>query len=493
MTRRKVVRQPTPSCSSNTILDRPRPDEAGTDTPSNDGDVPPTHNNITSRSNISHFPTPNDDSKVIHANLLIPGVGDPMKDASVVIQSGTIKYVGPKSDLPSGFQELPSTTVPYLLPGLWDCHVHLVGLTTYNFAHLITIPDVAKGIRLARNLHDLLMAGFTSVRDLGGFGPEVAKVVEDPTSGIVGPNIYSAGSALSQTAGHGDIFDMPVGLTYAKVGTEGQDANGGFIGGAGLCIVDGVEGCRKAVRLQVRRGAKVIKVFASGGVLSIADDPMRQQFSDEELSTIVEEAKRMGRLVAAHVHGKPGILAALRAGCGTLEHGTYLDDECLEIMKKQGTVYVATRTIVEEGVKHPELMSPESFEKMKVTARFHETAYKLAIKSGVTIALGTDSGISTPGLGASLGMGGSELSYAVRAGMTPLQAIRSATANGPLSLGSHGMAPKSGQIRTGYDADLIAVNDNPLEDVGLFKDPKNVTHVWKGGKLYKSPELMRSF
>ncbi len=326
---------------------------------------------------------------------------------------------------------------------------------------------------------------------LQGNGLDVSKAIEEGS--LIGPNIYSSGAAISQTAGHGDVFDMPSGFVDSIWGVRDTQANGLAPGTGPMIIADGVDECRRAVRLLIRRGAKCIKVFASGGVLSIADDPLRQQFSLEELKTIVDEAQRNGRVVAAHVHGKPGIIAALTAGVHTIEHGTYMDDECIELMKKQNTVYVPTRTIVKIGVDHPELMSPESYQKMLVTARHHKKAYQLAVKSGLKIALGTDLGISAPVTHPlAHGRSGGELTYAVSdGGMTPLQAIEAGTAMGPETLGDLGMKPKSGKIEVGYDADLIALTENPLTDMEIFKHPENISHVWKGGRLFKSPDMVK--
>jgi len=225
--------------------------------------------------------------------------------------------------------------------------------------------------------------------------------------------------------------------------------------------------------------------MASGGVLSRDDDPHFQQFSDEEMEVMVKEAKRFNRVVAAHVHGKPGIMAALRAGCHTLEHGTYLDEEAVDLMLKKDAMLVATRTILVESMKHIDLIPPTSRDKMRETAKYHKQAYELAIKKGVKIALGTDLGVSIPGEPLSHGRSGGELLYAVEAGMTPLEAIEAATANGPLTVGP--MVPKSGQIREGYDADVIALSKDPLKNIGCLRDVKNVTHVWKGGVPYKYP------
>lgn len=423
-----------------------------------------------------------DGAHLINAKLLIPGRGEPIHNGCVVIKKGKIVSVSTQSDISPDFKGLPSTDVPVLMPGLWDCHLHLVGMNSLDVSQTMIGHAALAGARIARSLHDILMSGYTSMREPGGYGCEIAPAVIEGT--IVGPNIYSAAAVLSQTAGHGDQFKFPAGMVWQKttVKSYGGEPGAGY---SPFAIADGIDEVRKAVRLQIRRGAKLIKVCASGGVLSRDDDPEDQEFSDEELKVIVEEAARSKRIVAAHVHGKAGILAALRAGCKTIEHGTYMDDECLALAKEKGVIYVPTRTISALGVDHPELMSPESYKKMLQVSKHHEHAMKLAIKSGITMATGSDIGMSAP-VGHPLvhGNSGGEPMYLVKAGMTPLQAIEAATANGPLTLGPQ--APLSGMIKEKYDADLIALNHSPLDDISLLKEPKNITHVWKGGKLFKS-------
>jgi len=423
-------------------------------------------------------------ASIICADTLIPGKGKPLSNHAVAINDGKIAWMGPTTDIPSKYTNAHKTHVPFLMPGMWDCHVHLMGATTLNFPEIMQTSPATAGARLSRSAHDILMSGFTSVRDVGGFACEISKPIEE---GIIpGPHIYSAGAAISQTAGHGDVFELPIGWLYSRAGVGSFGGAGDAdIAGRPLCIADGVEECRKAIRLQIRRGAKVIKILASGGVLSRDDDPHFQQFSDEEMEVMVREAGRFNRVVAAHVHGKPGIMAALKAGCRTLEHGTYLDDEAVDLMMEKGAMLIATRTIVVEAMKHLDLIPPASRDKMRETAKYHKRAYELAIKRGVKIALGTDLGVSAPGQPLSHGRSGGELLYAVEAGMTPLEAIEAATANGPLSLGP--MAPKTGQLREGYDADVIALRVNPLEDVGCLREVENVTHVWKAGVLFKYP------
>jgi imidazolonepropionase-like amidohydrolase len=248
-------------------------------------------------------------------------------------------------------------------------------------------------------------------------------------------------------------------------------------------LADGVEECRKAVRINLRRGAKVIKVMTSGGAASLDDDPAYQQFSDEELATIVTEAGRMGLVCAAHAVGKAGILAAIRAGFKTIQHGSYSDEEVWRLMKEHDMIYVATITAVMCVVDNPDSYPKEVYDKVAKYVDLHLAAYAGAVEHGVTCALGSDL-FGGPGSVLAPGQNGRELYYAVEAGMTPLQAIEAATANGPLALGPR-QAPKSGQIREGYDADFIALSRNPLVDMSIFKDPDNITHIWKGGKLVK--------
>lgn len=419
----------------------------------------------------------------IYADLLIPGRGDPIRNAAVVLEEGKIAFVGLRDECPGKYEKAPRVEVPIVMPGLWDCHTHFSGGSSDPSQFLLPFPATL-GARIARSFHDTLMAGFTSVRDVGSYAIEASKAVEEGI--ILGPNVYGAGAALSQTAGHGDIFELPIGWVWRLSGV-GVNAGNDNAGVSAFCLADGVDECRKAVRLQIRRGAKLIKVFASGGVLSRDDDPQLQQFSDEELKVMVDEAGRMNRIVAAHVHGKDGIMAALRAGCRTLEHGSYLDDEAIEIMKEKGVMLVATRTVVEELMKHIDMLGPEQRAKMVQINGIHKAAYAHAVQSGVKCALGTDLGVSTPGKPLAHGTNGGELAYAVEAGMSPLEAIEAATANGPDTLGP--MAPRSGQITVRYDADVIALVRNPLDDIGVFREVKNITHVWKGGKLSKGPGI----
>jgi len=282
---------------------------------------------------------------------------------------------------------------------------------------------------------------------------------------------------LSQTGGHGDFHSFPLDFVLSI----------GVTLGLGI-LCDGVPECLKAVRSQLRSGARLIKICASGGVMSEIDNPVHQQFSDEEMRAIVEEAGRAERIVAAHCHGKPGIMAALRAGCKTIEHGTYLDEEAAELMVEKGAILVPTRLTYERGLKIGKQSGiPEyAYQKLLAVADRHKEAMQLAVKKGVKIALGTD--IANTGEETALpsGMNACEVEYLVGAGLSPLQAIQAATSAGPETLGPQ--APTSGQLKPGYDADMISLSQNPLPDVTVLASPQNITHVWKSGKLVKQSE-----
>jgi imidazolonepropionase-like amidohydrolase len=355
---------------------------------------------------------------------------------------------------------------------MWECHAHFDGTVTLDISEVLHTPLAVTAVRASKNVEAALQAGFTSVREAGGMGVHMARLVDEGV--LAGPTIYGPGAILSQTGGHGDIHSYPVSIV-----TEVCEKSG-F---SWLC--DGVPECFKAVRSQLRLGAKVIKICASGGVMSELDNPIHQQFSGEELRAIVEEAGRAERVVMAHCHGKPGIMAALEAGCHTIEHGSYLDEEAAVAMKECGATLVPTRLVIERGLGMKEKMPDYAYRKMQMSAQRHSEAMKIAYETGVTMALGTDIFSTGPATGMEWGMNGREFGYLVEAGMSPLEAIEAGTANGPGTLGPQ--APKSGQLFQGFDADLIAVNADPLADISVLANPNNVTHVWKAGDLVKSP------
>ena len=399
----------------------------------------------------------------IEAGQLIPGRGEPIDDGAVVVDNGTITYAGPAAGAPPA--DL-AVRVPTLLPGLWECHGHFTGMAVPDIVHEIIEPLAARAARATADVTATLMGGVTSVREVGGLGLEIRRVVDEGT--VTGPSIYSAGSILSTTGGHADVHSLPLDWV---VGADHR------IGA--LC--DGVAECLKAVRANLRRGADIIKICASGGVFSEVDHPIHQQFSGTELRAIVEEAGRAERVVAAHCHGKPGIMAALEAGVATIEHGSYLDEEAAQAMVESGAILVPTRFVVDDLLNRRDELPPYALRKLQMIAGHHEHAMKVAVAAGVRIATGTDIFAS----GTSYGMNSGEIRHLVDAGLTPLQAIEAATANGPSTLGPQ--APRSGQLVEGYDADLIALDFDPLVDPSRWGDPDRVTHVWKAGIMVKAP------
>ncbi len=400
----------------------------------------------------------------IDADVMIPGRGDPVRDAVVVLSGTTIEYAGPAAGAPA----TPDATVTRavaVLPGLWDCHTHLLGLRTMDLSRLPVEPVPLRAVRAARDLRVVLRAGFTSVREVGGLGVYLARAVAEGT--LDGPAVYAAGAVLSTTGGHGDLHGYPLPFVHEFNATTGE-----------MRLADGPSECARAVREQLRRDAKVIKICASGGVLSEVDHPIHQQFTASELAAIVEVAGTAERVVAAHCHGKPGIMAALEAGVRTIEHGTYLDEEAAMAMRETGAILVPTRTIVQEIVDS-RAAPPYAQAKLDALADTHRAMVSLAHEAGVTVAAGTDVASSGVDLPASWGRNGREFTLLAECGLSPLEVIEAATATAPATLGPQ--APRSGQLRAGYDADILTLDTDPSVDLRVLGDPAHVTGVWRAG------------
>jgi imidazolonepropionase-like amidohydrolase len=406
----------------------------------------------------------------IEADLLIPGSGEPIRNGCVVLDGSTIAYAGPIEGAPRSATSDATVSVPTVMPGLWDCHTHFFGMRSYSVEEQVYTSYPVGLIRSVKDAEKALRAGFTSVRELAGNGIYLSRAVDEGS--ILGPHIYASGTALSTTGGHGDAHAFPIEFVHFWQNLRELP---------GPC--DGVPECLRAVRRLLRLGAPVIKVCASGGVISDRDDPIHQQFSDEELRAIVEEAGRAERIVAAHCHGKPGMLAALEAGVKTIEHGTWLDDEVADLMREKGALLVPTLMtgdLLAAGEKSG--LPAFILEKGRKVHRQHLKAMRLAVQRNIPIAMGTDIGASSDQVPLSWGTNARELSLMVESiGMSPLEAIRSATANGPLTLGPQ--APKSGQVKPGFVADLIAVRADPLKRIGALGEPGNILKVWKDGQL----------
>ena len=411
----------------------------------------------------------------IIADILIPGRGQPVTNAAVVVDGASIIWTGPIAEMPPSYKRLSFIHVPVLLPGLWDVHTHYMAgdvLDNLGFSSRSYLPGSSAliGAITVNDLRATLMAGFTSVRELGGYAGNIKPALKD--SLIVGPNVYSSHSVLSIIGGHGDDHLLPLDTVAASI--DGLH-----------CICTGPTECVRKVREMVRRGAEIIKICSSGGILSFYDQPEEQQFSPEELKAIVEEASRLGVAVASHAIGKAGIMAALEAGVKSIEHGEYFDEECAALMREKDAFFVPTRHIVETLAAHADTVPPLQRAKLERMLPLSRSSLQLAVREKVKIALGTDTYSSDAKSDIAHGKNAKEMYWFTVAGMSPIDAIEAGTANPPETLGPK--APLSGQIKAGYDADLIAVSSNPLEDIKVLGVPEKITHVWKGGKLVKSP------
>ncbi len=380
----------------------------------------------------------------IEADVLITGTNDVVKNGCVLIDGTKISFAGPIESAPKQNSGDVTTNVRVIMPGMWDAHAHFFGLKTTDLSEDLRTPTVVLAARAAKDAEAALAAGFTSVRETGGLGVHIARVSDEGT--LNAPHIYAAGAALSQTGGHGDVHSFPIDFVLRRF----QE----FWGAKVLC--DGVPECLKAARSQLRLGAKLIKICASGGVLSELDHPIHQQFSGEEMKAIVEEAARAERI-----------------------------EEAADLMIEKGAILVPTRFIFDRLLEFAKQSGlPEyAYQKLVAISDRHKEAMKLAVKKGVKVVLGTDIFTSGEETAVPWGMNAHELGHLVEAGMSPLQAIQAATSLSPETLGPQ--APRSGQLKAGYDADMISVSQNPLSNATVLASNQNITHVWKSGKLVK--------
>ncbi len=376
--------------------------------------------------------------------------GEVRSEALVVVEGDRITRVG--GEVPPGAEVLDLGDVT-LLPGLIDSHTHLRSqLGPGSFQQVVRATDADLALSAAYYGRKTLEAGFTTVRDFGG-GVDVA-LARAVTSGMaVAPRVVPSRAPLGITGGHCDVTGLAPGIRE-------QDWRDG--------VADGVDEVVKAVRYQIKHGAKVIKTCATAGVLSFEESVGAQQYTFEELRAMVEEAARHDVEVAAHAHGAEGIKVAVRAGVASIEHGSILDDEAIALMKEHGTYLVPT-TYLSEVIDLSLLPPPIRAKAQSVLPRARESLEK-AIRAGVKIAFGTDAGVYPHGDNAR------EFESLVARGMTPLEAIRSATLNAADLLGT----PDRGVIEAGKLADLIAVEGNPLEDVAVLQ---RVVFVMQGGRV----------
>ena len=401
----------------------------------------------------------------IHAGQLFDGTGNDLREnVTIIINGNSIEGVENGFLEPGDETMLIDLSNHTVLPGLIDLHVHLEGETNPNrYMETFTMNPDARALRSVMFARRTLDAGFTTVRDLGGTGVNTALRDAISSGYIEGPRVISVGKSLATTGGHADPTN---GFKRELMGIPGP-AEG---------VVNGVAGAREAVRQRYKNGADHIKVTATGGVLSVAKSGQNPQFMDDELQAIVETASDYDMHVAAHAHGKEGMMRAVLAGVKTIEHGTYMDEEVMDAMIENDTYYVPTilaGNFVAEKAEidgyFPELVRPKARE---IGPLIQETFGK-AYSYGVNIAFGTDSGVSPHGGNAR------EFELMVEAGMPEDEAILSSVRTAPIVLG---LQDQIGSIEPGKFADLIAVEDNPLEDITTLQ---NVVFVMKDGVVVK--------
>jgi imidazolonepropionase-like amidohydrolase len=403
---------------------------------------------------------------VLRAARLFDGKGETsVKNAVIVVEGNTIKAVGGGLAVPAGAEviDLGDAT---LLPGFIDAHTHLSGESTDNWyqgavdSFRRTIPE--KTLRASEYARRTLLAGFTTVRDVGAGDFIDVGLRNAIAAGVVpGPRMLVATNSLGARGGHCDQTGFP----YLLFGRESGLPEG---------VAAGADGFRDAVRFSLKYGADVIKVCATGGVLSLTDEVDTPQLTQAEMDALVDEAHRLRKKTAAHAHGAEGAKVAIRAGIDSIEHGSFLDEAGLRLMKERGTFLVPTAMAVEYTGRRPRNYPPEIAAKAKAAADAHAQALRQAIRLDVKIAFGTDSGVSPHGRNAE------EFALLVNHGMSPAAALRAAMASGAELLG---LEKRLGTLEAGKEADIVAVAGDPLADV---RATEKVVFVMKGGKVYKN-------
>ncbi|HYZ46872.1 MAG TPA: amidohydrolase family protein [Actinomycetota bacterium] len=404
----------------------------------------------------------------IRAGRLVDVIGERvLPDRTIVVEGATIAEVIADADLPA---DIPTIDLRghCVLPGLMDMHTHLVGEVDsgHGYAHLVARTAAQETLTGVRNAGATIMAGFTSVRDVGTFRAFVDVALRDEieAGGIAGPRMACAGAYVTVSGGGGDVSGLALDVDVPRELRFG--------------VADSCDEIRRVVRAILQRGADHIKVIATGAVLTEGTSPGAPEFSEPEIRAAVEEAGLYGKKVAAHAHGAEGIKRCVRAGVHSIEHGSLMDDEAIALMEEAGTWLVADiycgDWIAEEGRKHG--WSRATLDKNDETTDAQRAGFKKCVEAGVRIAFGTDSGVYPHGLNAR------QFAYMVEYGMTPMQAIRAATiVSAELLEREHDL----GSITPGKLADVIAVEGDPTEDVSLLED---VSFVMKGGQVLRSPD-----
>ncbi|MCL6267239.1 metal-dependent hydrolase family protein [Flagellimonas myxillae] len=391
--------------------------------------------------------------------------GKVLSEKTIVVSGNTIKAI--ENGYQSGGDEdvvidLKDKTV---MPGFIDMHVHIEGQSSaQSYIQRFTLNEADVAFQSTVYAKNTLMAGFTTVRDLGGSGVNIALRKAIAKGTVVGPRIFTAGKAIGTTGGHADPTN---GMKKDLMGDPGPKQG----------VVNSPEDGKKAVRQRYKDGADVIKITATGGVLSVAKSGQNPQFTLEEIKAITETAKDYGMLTAAHAHGDEGMQRAVLGGIKTIEHGTLMSDETMDLMIKHNSFLVPTITAgkqVTEKAKIPGYFPAVVAKKASEIGPKIQGMFQRAYKKGVPIAFGTDAGVFPHGENAR------EFVYMAEAGMPIMEAIKSATITNANLLG---MGDNLGQLKEGYLADIVAVDENPKDNVETLK---HVTFVMKEGKVYKT-------
>lgn len=384
-----------------------------------------------------------------------------LDNQTIIIKNNLISEIGSNLKIPANAKiiDLSKQTV---LPGLIDCHTHITGQPENYMEDLFRKSSIDVAISAHIYTKRTLEAGFTTCRDVGANDyVDVALKRAIDAGKVIGPRLFVSGPFIGATGSHGDLSGFSPYVHVQQIST----------------IADGVDEIRKKVRMNIKYGADLIKFGATAGVLTEEESVGGPQYSQEEMNVMVDEAKMWGKKVAAHAHGTEGIKRAVKAGVASIEHGSFIDDEGIELMKQKGTYLVAD--IYNDDfilAEYTKLGFPQKIiDKEKLVGRTQRENFQKAVKAGVKIAFGTDAGVYPHGDNAK------QFYYMVKFGLTPVQAIQSATINAADLIG---VKDKIGSISVGKFADIVAVDGDPIADITLLE--KKLIFVMKDGVVYKT-------